>query len=183
MQRITILAALALFACGEKDDTAGDTSFDFTTFEGGTFQFTTTGVDDGCYDGSFEPIFMPDGADTPNDWAATTELPGWADLPSSYSLELPDPFLAMDVTVEEGGDAVMVLAPTEQPGAVALDEDNFPKCMVEITISADLTIVDADSIQGSATLDTEGFTLDPDNCPVVDSDPCEITLDLTATRD
>jgi hypothetical protein len=181
MHRILPLVALALMACGDKDDTASD--FDFTTFEGGTFQFTTTAVSDGCYDGSFEPIFMPDGADTPNDWAATTELPSWADLPSSYELALPAPFLAMDVTVEEGGDALMVLAPTDQPDAVALDADNFPNCMVQITISADLTITGADTITGSATLETAGFEADPANCPVVQSDPCEISLDITAARD
>jgi hypothetical protein len=180
MHRILPLAALVLIACGDKDDTAS--GFDHTTFEGGTFQFTTTGVSDGCFDGSFEPIFMPDGADTPNDWAVTTELPAWTDLPSSYELALPAPFLAMDVTVEEGGEALMVLAPTAQPGAVVLDEDNFPNCMVEITISADLTIVDADNIQGFATLETAGFENDPDNCPVVQSDPCEISLDITAAR-
>jgi hypothetical protein len=179
MHRILPLFAVALMACGDKDDTAG---FDPTTFEGGTFQFTTTAVDDGCYDGSFEPIFMPDGAGTPNDWAATTELPSWADLPSTYSLGLPDPFLAMEVTVEEGGDALMVLAPTDQPDAVALDADNFPDCMVQITISADLTIIDADNITGTATLETAGFEADPDNCPVVTSDPCEISLDITAAR-
>lgn len=179
MHRILPLAAMALLACGDKDDTAG---FDFATFEGGTFQFTTTGVSDGCYDGSFEPIFMPDGADSPKDWATTTELPSWTDLPASYSLSLPEPFLAMDVTIEADGDGVMKLSPTAQPGAVVLDEDNFPNCMVEITISADLTIVDADNIQGSATLETAGFEDDPDNCPVVQSDPCTISLDLTAAR-
>ncbi len=180
MHRILPLAALFLMACGDTDDSASD--FDFATFEGGTFQFTTTAVSDGCYDGSFEPIFMPDGAATPNDWAATTELPTWADLPASYELALPAPFMAMDVTITDGGDGLMVLAPTDQPDAVALDADNFPKCMVQITISADLTIVGADSITGSATLETAGFELDPDNCPVVQSDPCEISLDLTAAR-
>jgi hypothetical protein len=180
MHRILPLTVLLLAACGDKDDTASD--FDFATFEGGTFQFTTTAVDDGCYDGSFEPIFMPDGAETPNDWAATTELPSWGDLPASYELALPDPFLAMDVTVEEGGDGVMVLSPTAQPDAVVLDEDNFPNCMVQITISADLTITGPDTITGAATLEMAGFEADPDNCPVVTSDPCEITLDLTAAR-
>ncbi len=178
MHRILPLAALVLMACGDKDDTGSD--FDFTTFEGGTFQFTTTAVSDGCYDGSFEPIFMPNGAETPNDWATTTELPSWVDLPASYELALPAPFLAMDVTVTDGGDALMVLAPTTQPDKVALDADNFPKCMVEIAISADLNITGADSITGSATLETSGFELDPDNCPVVTSDPCSITLDITA---
>jgi hypothetical protein len=180
MHRILPLAVLVLAACGDKDDTASE--FDFADFEGGTFQFTTTAVDDGCYDGSFEPIFMPDGADTPNDWAATTELPSWVDLPASYELGLPEPFLAMDVTVEKGSDAVMVLSPTAQPEPVVLDEDNFPNCMVQITIAAELTITGADTITGSATLEMEGFEADPDNCPVVTSDPCEITLDLTAAR-
>ncbi len=88
----------------------------------------------------------------------------------------------MDVTVEDGGEALMVLSPTAQPDNVALDEDNFPNCMVSITISADLSITGADTITGSATLETEGFEADPDNCPVVTSDPCEITLDITAAR-
>lgn len=177
MHRILPIALVALVACGEKDDTAG---FDYASFEGGTFQFTTNAVSDACYDGSMELVFMPEG--TANDWAATTELPGWADLPASYNLALPEPFLAMDVTVEDGGEATLSLAPTAQPDLVPLDEDNYPDCMVTMEISATLTIVDADNIQGTATLTTTGMSDDKD-CPQdYLEDPCDISLDVVAAR-
>ncbi len=177
MHRILPLALLVLAACGEKDDTAG---FDYSTFEAGTFQFTTNAVSDACYDGSMSLVFMPEG--TANDWAATTELPGWADLPASYELGLPDPFLSMDVTVTDGGSGVLSLDPTDQPDLVPLDEDNYPDCMVQMAISATLTIVDADNVQGSATLTTTGMSEDED-CPQdYLEDPCDITLDVVAAR-
>ncbi|MBN2798992.1 MAG: hypothetical protein JXX28_07575 [Deltaproteobacteria bacterium] len=177
MKHLLPLALLALAACGDKTD-----EFDFTTFEGGTFQFTTTAVSDGCYDGSFEPLFMPDGADSPSDWAVTTEIPAWADLPATYTVNLPAPFASMEVTVDANGDATMVMAPQAQSEPLALDADNFPNCMVQTTLSATLNIVDADAIDGSAVVDASGFQSDPDNCPVVTADPCTITLDVTAVR-
>ncbi len=170
-----LMAAALLVSCGDES-----TDFDFTAFEGGTFQFTNIGVDDGCYDGSFNVIFMPEG--TANDWDITTEIPGWGDLPSTYDLSLPDPFTSMEVTVDEAGDGVMAINDVPQPGQVELDPDNFPGCFVDVVISADLTIIDADNLQGSATLVTQGFDDDPTNCPVVEEDPCTISLDLTATR-
>lgn len=176
MKNALALALLVpLAACAPEGE-----DFDYATFEAGTFQFTNTGVDDGCYDGSFDVIFMPEG--TASDWDTTTELPGWADLPATYDLALPAPFHAMSVTVSEQGEGVMGLADAAQPEPVVLDEQNFPNCYVELVISADLTIVDADHVQGTASLESAGFDADPTNCPQVTADPCTITLDLSAAR-
>ena len=175
MRNIAVLACMAALtlACNDKGDSAA--GFDHTSFQGGNFQFTTTGVADTCYDG-IDLIFMPQGDQVPNDWAATTELPSWADLPASYDLTVP-----MSVTVEEQSAGVMGISDQAQPEPVPLDEDNYPKCLLNITISAALTIVDADNLQGSTTMESEGYTGNA-SCPVVESDPCTITLDVTATR-
>ena len=176
MRNLSIIAILSV-GCGKGGDTAAGGDFDFTQFEAGTFQFTTTAVDDDCYDQAFSVIFMPEG--TANDWATTTELPAWGDLPSSYSIELQAPFSAMDVTVSAGGDGEMVLDGAEQID-VELDPDNYPGCLVDMDISASFDVVGASSIQGNAVLNTAGF--DESGCPVVGGDPCAITLDLTAAR-
>ena len=84
-----------LVACGSEES-----GFDPIDFEGGTFQMTTTGVNDSCFDGGFEVIFMPEGQAEP--WGTTTELPSWANLPATYDISLQAPFDQMQVTVEAG---------------------------------------------------------------------------------
>jgi len=174
---ILALSSLAAIGCGKGGDTAGGGDFDPTQFQGGNFQFTTTAVDDACFDGGFDVIFLPEGG--ANDWATTTELPSWGDLPTTYDIELQDPFSSMEVTVSAGAAGEMVMDGAEQVG-VELDADSWPGCLVEMDISASLDIVGADAVQGSAQLNTAGF--EETSCPAVDSDPCTITLDLTAAR-
>ena len=161
---------------GRDSDAAGDDSgFDFSQFQAGIFQFTTTAVGDACFDGGFTVLFMPEGAAT--DWATTTELPAWPDLPITYTIELQEPFSSMEITVSAGADGEMVMDGAQQTD-VELGADSWPGCLVEMDISASLDIVGADAVQGSAQLNTAGF--EETSCPAVDSDPCTITLDLTA---
>lgn len=173
LTRLFVLASLVGCA-GESDDA---TSFDPSTFEGGTFQFTTTGVQDGCYDGAFKVIFMPEG--TANDWDVTTEVPGMADLPYTYDATLPDPYSAMQVTVEGTGTDTFEFVDGLQID-VEVDADAYPGCLIDMDITATFTIIDADTFQGQATLATEGY--DELSCPVVQSEPCDIDLDLSASR-
>ena len=162
-----------LVACGSEES-----GFDPIDFEGGTFQMTTTGVNDSCFDGGFEVIFMPEGQAEP--WGTTTELPSWANLPATYDISLQAPFDQMQVTVEAGSyEGEFVMSNGLQTG-IELDADAYPGCFVDINIDATLSIIDADSVQGSATLTTSSF--DEDTCAAVLSDPCDMELDLSAVR-
>jgi len=147
-------------------------------FLGGDFQLTTVDVDDRCYDGAMTTVFMPEA--TPSDFAANTWIPGEDELPASYSVSLQEPFTNMDVTVEGGeAEGQMSIRGAQQSG-ILINEDSWADCVGDLSIDVDITVVDADSVDGTAVLVTEN--LDGDSCPVIDSDPCEIVLTLVGTR-
>ena len=123
-------------------------------FAGGNFDFETTGVQDGCY------------------------VPGEDELPSTYDVALPDPFTTTEVEVTGAADTRTVTGAVNTD--VELDADNYPGCLVDMNIDVELVIVDADTVQGTATLHTAGF--DEGSCPVVEADPCDITLDIQGAR-
>jgi hypothetical protein len=162
---------LVLLAACSPSSSGGD-------FTGGNFDFETTGVQDGCYDGSFEVLFLPEGAGTTNPWGDPIYVPGEDELPSTYDVALPDPFTTTEVEVT--GDAETRTVTGAVNSDVELDADNYPGCLVDMNIDVELVIVDADTVQGTATLHTAGF--DEGSCPVVEADPCDITLDIQGAR-
>jgi hypothetical protein len=169
--RLSIFALPALmFACDPSESTD-----DFTT---GDFSFQTVAVDDACFDGGFAVLFQPDGADTPSDFGSSITVPAEVDLPSSYSVSLAAPFNDMDVDVTGSGSTRTIRGALNTD--VELDADAYPGCLVDMSIDVDLTISSADEVSGTATLNTSSF--DEENCPLVDSDPCTITLDIVGTR-
>ena len=171
------LSLFALSGCA-KDSTDDSGSFSLEDFTGGTFQVTTQAVSDGCMDGAFDLIFMPEGAETASDWGTTTEFPAYDALPSTYEISLQEPFAAMEVTVSESAMGLSV-GEAAQTG-VELDGDTWPGCLVDMSITADLMVHSDDHLMGSATLTTSSF--DEENCPAVTTEPCEILLDLHANR-
>jgi hypothetical protein len=147
-------------------------------FTGGDFQLTTEAVDDLCYDGAMSTVFMPEG--TPSDFSANTWLPADEDLPDTYSISLQEPFTDMEVTVEAGeATGQMVIRGAQQTG-ILINEDSWADCIGDLSIDVDITVVDDDTLDGTATLTTENLA--GDTCPVIESDPCEIVLTLTGTR-
>ena len=148
-------------------------------FTGGDFQITTIAADDGCYDGALETVFLPEGAGTTNDWATTTYIPGWDELPATYTIELQDPWSDMEVTMVDGGAGNMVVEDATQTG-VELDPDQWPDCTADASIYVDITIVSADEISATATLTLSN--MQGDNCDPIDGDSCDVSLDLTGAR-
>ncbi len=172
MFRITSLAALALLAGCTEDDTSSD-------YVGGTFTVTIEAVDDDCQDGGFEVLFMPEG--TPTDFANPIELPALEDLPMDSTVTLQAPYAVMPVTWEAGeSEDTLVIIDAAQTDVV-LDEESYGDCTADMSISVDLTILDADTITATAVLTTGGYESSGDTCPEPTSDPCDITLDLSGT--
>jgi len=159
----------ALLAC-----TSPDSAEDFS---GGSFQFTTTGVTDGCLDGAFDTLLMPDG--TATDWANPVELPAHDALPSTYMISIQDPYGQIEVTVTEGEEHTLEVAGAEATD-VEFDADTYPGCLIDNSIDVSLTIVDADNLQGTAVLHTSGFTAE-EGCPTA-PETCDVTMDLLAAR-
>lgn len=168
---------LSFVACGDKENDSGTDANSEAGFEAGTFQFTNQEVSDQCLDGGFNVLFLPDG--TPNDWQNTIELPAEADLPSTYSIQLQEPFSAMEVTVSSGGDGILAIEEATQEG-VLFNEDSYADCVVDLSIEASITIVDSNNVNGVATFSVVNSA--GDTCPEFQAAPCNILLDFTGVR-
>ncbi len=165
------LATLALLVGCTEDETEAE-------YAGGTFIVTIEDVQDDCYDGSFSVIFMPEG--TPTEFQDPVEVPAFEDLPADSTLSLQAPFADLDVTWEAGdAEDQMVINEAGQTD-VLLDEDSYGDCAVDMLISLDMSVLDADNISATATLTTSGF--EEDDCPAVSADPCDISLVLTGVN-
>ncbi len=170
---------ILLVACGAvmMGCPAGDDDDD-ADFIAGQFDFETVGVDDACMDGALAVLYMPEGEGTPSPWAYPIELPACADTPADTFIELQDPFNNMDVVID-CADSTFTISGEENLG-VEIDADTYPDCTVDYTIDAEIGVIDADNLTGTVTLSTGNWT--GENCPAVSADPCDVTLDVEATR-
>ena len=166
-------------ASGDDDDVVGDDDDATGGFTAGQFVFTTVGVTDSCTDGALEAIYLPGGAGTTSDWQYPIELPAFENCPAQVSIQLQAPFNDMDVTIDSPGTDQFSIAGEENLG-VDLDPDTYADCVVDYTIDALIALQDNDNLSGSVTMHTGNWV--GDDCPVVNSDPCDIVLDVTAAR-
>jgi len=178
LSTLLLTAGLVVAGCGDKDDDTGASAF---SFSGGNFQFASSEVQDLCFDGAFNALFLPDGAGSTSDWAYPVELPAWNALPSTYEVQLQQPFTTMTVTVSAGeSDGLLVMDGAEQTDVVMDSSGDYPDCTVDMNISAEVVIDSDDTAHGSAVLSVADIPVD--DCPELLSDPCTITLDFSATR-
>ena len=182
MRWFAAMAACLLLApgCSRDDGVSGDddTAFgDPADYTGGDFQFITLAVDDGCLDGALEVLFMTEGPEVPKPWDYPTYLPAFDEMPTTYSIDLREPFLGIVVTVEDAGGHRMLVEDAVME-EVLLGEDRYGDCVVTMTCDVDLTVVGATRVEGSVAIaisDDVG-----EHCPVFDSSPCTMTLTLQA---
>lgn len=165
----TLLPIFLLAACSPSGGGAN--------FEGANFEFQTLDVVDGCIDGAFDTIFMPEG--TANDFGTPIYVPGFDELPMSYDIDLASPFQTMSVDVTGDEDTRTIRG--AQSTGIEYDADNNPGCLIDALIDVDLIIDDADTVHGTATLELGSF--DEASCPVVtDTTGCEVVLTINGTR-
>jgi hypothetical protein len=187
-----LAAGLAVAGCSTDDDpateagtdTAGggsDTKAPASTFTGGNFQLTTHEAKDECLDDALSILFMPDGTDKPYDLQFPTELPAYKDLPKSFTMKLQAPFSNMEVMLEQAGEAKMKVKDSKQTDLV-VDSKSYGDCNVDMTIDADLTVVDDDNIELYAKIKVGDWKSSGDTCPAYKSDPCNITLTMRGKR-
>lgn len=155
------------------DDTGG------SAFEAGQFAFATYAVDDGCLNGAAEAIYMPQGPAVPEAWDDPLEIPSFDSLPSTYTIQLPDPIGALEITLEQGQGDQFVLQQAELIDML-FDEATYPDCIVDATVSATLNVQSDDHITGSVTLTNTNY--EGATCPAVVSDPCDVMLDVQGDR-
>jgi len=171
-----MLLALGLFMLGCPE---GDDDDDDAGFTAGSFLFSTVAVDDACTDGALAVIYMPEGAEVPSDWQYPVELPAFEDCPVDVDVQLQDPFKDITVTMTNPGEGQFAIDSEDMLG-VELDPDTYEECVVDYNIDAVLTMEDADTFSGTVTMHTSNWV--GANCPDIDADPCDITLDIEAVR-
>lgn len=169
MRPLLVALPIALLGCNPSGGLAN--------FEGGNFNFQTIDVADGCIDGAFDTLFMPEG--TANDFGAPIYVPGLDELPLTYDVDLAAPFSTMSVEVT--GDTETRTIAGAQSTDIEYDADNNPGCLIDALIDVDLIIDDGDSVHGTATLELGSF--DEAACPIVTNTAgCDVVLTLTGTR-
>ena len=183
-----VVLTLAGAGCGDSDDGGGGEGEGEAEFEAGTFQLTTHAVEDGCMDGGLQILFMPGGTDQPYDLANPTEFPAYASLPQSYTVQLQEPFSELAVTLNAAGPKRMVVSDAPQPG-VLVDADNYGDCTSDMLIDVDITIVDADNLNATASIEVYNVASAADQlCPasLLDNGSgdkrCSVTLTMTGRR-
>jgi hypothetical protein len=170
---------LFLLACGGKAQTDSDTTIDWV---GGEFEFETTDVRDHCLGGAVEALFMPEGKSTPHEFEHLISLPGFDELPVSYTVDLQPPFVEIPITVDSNdGETLQVRGSVID--AVELGTAAYGDCVVTMTVDLNMTPTSANQAEGDVLLTLTNPRGDDDLCPIFEETPCPIDLQLRATRD
>jgi len=172
MRRLFPFCFLGL-ACG---GSAGDPS----SLVAGDYQFYTVAMEDGCLDGALETLFMPEGPENEHAFEYKIYLPHYDELPTSYAIDLRDPFVGMDVSLYSDDDVTLQLR-----GAVmesVLLGTAYGDCTVDMQVDADLLPISKGRIEGVAWLNIQNPQGSEDLCPVFASDDCLVTLSLRAAK-
>lgn len=180
---VLAVAAVALLACGDDGTSTGSdaASGGGADLAAGTFQLTTHAVDDACLDGGLDLLFMPQGENAPYDLQFPTEIPAYAALPQTFTIQLQDPFDNMEITLEQDGADRMVVNAGQQTNVV-VDADNYGDCNVDMTIDVSMIIIDQDNLDVNASLSITGAESTGDTCPNFNSDPCLVRLTMKGRR-
>ena len=168
-------------ACGNKPEPAEEEDISFE-WSGGDFQFQNTDVSDECLGGALEALFMPEGPATPHDFEYLIYLPGYEELPMSYSVDLRAPFLAMPVTVDSSDGNTLEIRGSVME-SVELGATTYGDCVVTMEVDLDLTPTSSDEADGDAVITVRDPRGEDGLCPIFDETPCPVSLELLATRD
>ena len=163
----------------EAETAANGQSFAAVDFTGGMFQLSVLSVDDGCLDGSLQLMFMPDGNLEPYSLAFPTEFPSAVALPSSFRVQLKEPFSTLEMElVGVQGDMLEVAEATQ--ANVLLGVPGSGACSADLGFLADITVSSNDTLLLRTRVTLDGF-LHPD-CPTVQETPCEVILEMRGDR-
>jgi len=145
----------------------------------GDYQFYTLHAGDACLDGALEALFMPEGRDTAHPFEFPIYVPSADETPLSYYVDFRVPFVGMPVTVEKASDGLQIRGSVME--SVLLNQVQYGNCVATMSVDADLWPSDGD-IGGEARIAVSDPRGSDNRCPVFDSDPCQVTLDLLAER-
>ena len=175
MPRSLPVHALLAAACGPR--TPGDTGAP-ATHTGGDYDFFTLAADDACLGGALEALFMPAGPDTPHAFTYPIPIPATENLPSTYTIDLREPFVGLPITLTRGADGTLRIRGAVME-SVALGPA-YGDCAVTMSVDGDVAPVNPRRLAGTATLTLTNPRGAQGLCPVFDASPCTVALTLDA---
>jgi len=154
----------------------GDPSF----LKSGDHQFYTVAMQDSCLDGALETLFMPEGPESEHAFSYPIFLPGYEELPSTYTVDLREPFVGMEVRLDSSDGVTLELRGSVMESVLL--GSAYGDCTVTMSVDADLLPVADRRLEGTAWISLSDATGSEELCPVFSSDPCEVVLNLRAER-
>lgn len=169
----------ALLACSKNDSDIEIEEVD-EDFYGVDHQITTQSVDDQCFDGAMNALFMPQGSNTPHDFEYLVYIPSLDELPMTYEISLREPFVGMEITAEDGDDGIINIV-SGRMEEVALGP-TFGSCVATMDVEAEI-VPAGDYFEFSTTITMSELRGDDEGCPIPQIDPCTVDLFMTSVPD
>lgn len=170
---------VTLLACS-KGDTEAEQAAVPEDFYGVDHQITTQSVDDRCFDGAINALFLPEGPETPQDFQYPVYIPALDELPLTYEISLREPFVGMNITAEEGGDGAIEIV-SGRMEEVALGP-TFGSCVATMDVTAQI-IPAGEYFSFTTTIAISALRGDEEGCPIPQAEPCTVELVMTSIPD
>jgi len=177
---MSFMLLATLYACKKDDPDAENISEDLEALYGVDHQITTQSVADQCFDGAMNALFMPQGADTPQDFLYPVYIPSLDELPLSYEISLREPFVGMEVTAEDGGSGSINIVDGHMEEVVL--GATFGSCVATMDVEASI-VPSGDYFAFTTTITMSDLRGDDQDCPVPQVDPCTVELFMTSVPD
>lgn len=157
------------------DQQALKTPKEFEHLYGLEHDFQTLGVEDQCFDGALEILFMPEGANNPHEFEYPIYMPLLEETPYQGSVDFREPFVGMDVNIV-GDDTGQLSIDGAVMGAVSLG-GSFADCVADMTVNAEFSPTQ-DGFSGIANIQISNLQSSEGACPVSSDDVCQVVLQL-----
>ena len=176
---LVLLPALVLGCSSDASETSGDVASS-EQFVGGQFQLKVHRVTDGCLDGSVDLLFMPEGTGEPYPLKNTTWIPGEADVPMTYQMDLEAPFSDMTITMSASDQGYRIADGTQT--GVVLGLAGSGDCSADMRFEGDVVLHALDSVSMTVRVELSDFTSANEECPKTSAPTCQVVLEMSGAR-
>lgn len=167
-----IIGLLSLYGCGQDNL---KTPEEFEHLFGVKHDFNTYAVDDACFDGALEILFMPEGSEQPHEFEYPIYMPLLEETPYRDTVDFREPFIGMEVEIV--GDPSGELSISDSVMSDVELGGSFGDCTATMSVSA-LFIPGTDGFSGTAEIGLSNLQSVDASCPVPSTEACAVTLRL-----
>ena len=168
---------LLLWACAWSGENSEQVDEFSAGFYGQNHQITTYSIDDQCFDGAMQLLFMPEGEEVPQEFQYPVYVPSLDELPMTYEISLREPFIGMVVTATDSADGKITIGDAQME-EVSLGA-TFGECKATMEVDADIVPAQQE-FDIRATVTMSELRGDDQGCPVPLTETCQVILYMTA---